>query len=335
MGVGIGRRGLVLLAGSAAACAGDGLLFGEIDLAVGAELARRPRNYVNGEARAFEVGREGRTAGVLWGTWHVQYDETTVLPRGLRQVFAEASSLSVEVVVDRVPPATRRAMIDVVNRGILRSDPAAVERLDLDTRRSLDAAELPSGSLSRYSLVGLAQLVERNAAVQASLLPPVGFVDSNLIGFARSISVPVRGLEEADAGLLQRLLYADPNGEDAASALRLALRRRPGVPGFVSWLRRRYVAGEIGVMLAGLLAWRAEAIDLVRSDRARVGLLTDRNVNWMPRLEATLVDAAARRKRAFVAFGAAHLTGDDGIVALLRGRGWNVLPCVGDRCSVG
>ena len=44
--------------------------------------------------------------------------------------------------------------------------------------------------------------------------------------------------------------------------LRFALRRAPGAPELVTWLRRRYAAGEIGLMSAGLSAWRAEAADL-------------------------------------------------------------------------
>lgn len=328
MGLRIGRRGVLGLAGALAACAGDGLADGEIDAAAAAELTRRPDNYVNGEARAFAVSRDGRAAGLLWGTWHTGYDEATVMPRAIRQRFSAASSLSVEVVLDRIAPPVRRAMAAVAGRALLRADPAAVERLDAETRRELDTAGLPAGSLERFSLLGLARLVDERAAAAAGFLPTIGFVDANLIGFAGSMKIPVRGLEDADAAMIERLLYADPNGDGAAASLRLALRRRSGNAGLRAWLRRRYAAGEIGTMLAGLLAWRAGPADSARDDRRRAALLTERNAAWMPRLEATLEEPG----EAFAAFGAAHLTGVDGVVALLRARGWDVSACVGDRC---
>jgi len=315
--------------GALTACAVDGLVGGEIDAAAAAEQARRPDNYVNGEARAFTVSRDGRPAGLLWGTWHIGYDATTVMPRAIRRRFAAASSVSVEVVIDRVAPPVRRAIVAVTRAALLRADPAVMRRLDAETLRELATAGLPAGSLERFSLLGLARLVDqRSAAAPAGVLPTIGFVDSNLIGFAESVHIPVRGLEDADAAMVERLLYADPNGEGAAAALRLALRRRPGGAALVTWLRRRYVAGEVGAMLAGLVAWRADLADLARNDRGRTGLLTERNAAWMPRLEATLGEPG----EAFVAFGAAHLTGADGVVALLRARGWEVLACVGDRC---
>ena len=332
MGLGLGRRGMMVMAGALAACARNPGVAEEIDVAAVAEMARRPEDYVNGEARAFSVSRDGRPAGLLWGTWHVGYDEATVMPRAIRRWFGAASSLSVEVVLDRVPPPVRRAMAVVTARGLYRADPGAVARLDRETRRSLAAAGLPSESFERYSLVGLTQLVSARAtAAPAGVLPQVGFVDLNLIGFARSIDVPVRGLEKADPALLELLRYADPNGEGAAAMLRFALRRVPGAPELVTWLRRRYAAGAIGLMAAGLSAWRAEAVDLARADRDRGMLLTARNVAWMAGLEETLAEPGV----AFVAFGAAHLTGADGIVALLRERGWDVAACVGDRCSMG
>ncbi len=315
--------------GALAACAGDGLLEGEIDAAAAAEQARRPDNYVNGEARAFAVSRDGRPAGLLWGTWHTGYDAATVMPRAIRQRFSAASSVSVEVVMDRVAPPVRRAIAAVTNAALLHADPAVVRRLDAETRRELATAGLPVGSLERFSLIGLARLVDqRSASAPEGVLPTVGFVDSNLIGFAESVQIPVRGLEDADPAMVERLLYADPNGEGAAAALRLALRRRPESAALLAWLRRRYMAGEVGAMLAGLVAWRADAEDLARNDRGRIALLTERNAAWMPRLEATLGEAG----EAFVAFGAAHLTGADGVVALLRARGWSVSACVGDRC---
>jgi uncharacterized protein YbaP (TraB family) len=49
-------------------------------------------------------------------------------------------------------------------------------------------------------------------------------------------------------------------------------------------------------------------------------LLVERNRNWMPRLEALLT----RPKPAFVVVGAAHLVGPDGLVALLKAKGYRV-----------
>lgn len=325
----IGRRAALAGAGALAACAG-GISAGEIDAAAAAERARRPEDYVNGEARAFAVGRDGRPAGLLWGTFHTGYDEATVPPRAIRARFAAASSLSVEVVLDRVAAPVRRAMLRVRDGALLRADPAAFGRLDPATRQEVLAAGLPAGSVERHSLLGLAQLVNGQAvAAPAGVLPAGRIVDANLIAFARSLSIPVRGLEEADAGQVERLAYADPNGDGAAAALRLALRRRGGASALMGWARRRYAAGEVAAMLAGVVAWRAEPSDLARWDRRREALLAERNAAWLPRLEAALGEPGS----AFAAFGAGHLVGEDGVVALLRGRGWEVSACVGDRCA--
>lgn len=174
--------------GALAACAGGGLVDGEIDAAVAAEQARRPDDYVNGEARAFAVSWDGRSAGLLWGTWHTGYDEATVMPRAIRQRFSAASSVSVEIVMNRIAPPVRRAMAAVADGALLRADPAAVKRLDAETRRELDMAGLPVGSLEQFSLIGLARLVDQRSAVApAGFLPTIGFVDSNLVGFAGSV----------------------------------------------------------------------------------------------------------------------------------------------------
>ena len=46
-------------------------------------------------------------------------------------------------------------------------------------------------------------------------------------------------------------------------------------------------------------------------------LLVERNRNWLPKIEALF----ARRGRAFVVVGAAHLVGPDGLLAMLQGQG--------------
>jgi len=49
-------------------------------------------------------------------------------------------------------------------------------------------------------------------------------------------------------------------------------------------------------------------------------LLTDRNHNWMPKID----DLLARRGHAFIVVGAAHLLGPDGLLALLKAKGYLV-----------
>lgn len=48
-------------------------------------------------------------------------------------------------------------------------------------------------------------------------------------------------------------------------------------------------------------------------------LLTNRNKNWIPKIEKT-----AKEKPTFFGVGAAHLAGDDGVISLLRKKGYKV-----------
>ena len=49
-------------------------------------------------------------------------------------------------------------------------------------------------------------------------------------------------------------------------------------------------------------------------------LLVDRNRNWLPKIEALF----ARKGRAFVVVGAAHLVGPDGLLAMLKAKGYTI-----------
>jgi len=49
-------------------------------------------------------------------------------------------------------------------------------------------------------------------------------------------------------------------------------------------------------------------------------LLVERNRSWMPKIEALF----ARPRHAIVVVGAAHLVGPDGLIAMLRAKGYTV-----------
>src|SRR5262249_20276435 len=76
-------------------------------------------------------------------------------------------------------------------------------------------------------------------------------------------------------------------------------------------------------------AWRTgdgaavEAIvlkDLQKEPQLYQRLLVERNKNWLPKLDALL----ARKGRALVVVGAAHLVGPDGLIAMFKAKGYKV-----------
>ena len=308
------------------ACAG-GMDPAAFERAAADEIARRPDHYTNGDARAFLVVRGGQARGLLWGTLHVRYEGDTVMPRAIRGHFAEASDLTVETPLDRLSVADRSALRQAGQQVELRPDPAALAQLDPPTRAALDAAGLPSGSTERLSFVGLARAVFNRALGEPPRrLQPMDFVDANLMGFARSRGIPVHGLDAREFRFGARSV--NPNGHDAAGNLRQMLRRQGSLRDLMAWVRTSYGRGRVADLSAGLVGWQADASDLDRADRQREALLTDRNRAWTPLLDATFAQPGFH----FVAFGAGHLTGEDGVVALLRQQGWQVLPCPNDNC---
>lgn len=308
-------------------CAGSVEQNASFDRDAANEIARHPSWYTNGGARAFLVVRDGSARALLWGSVHVNYGSDTMLPRAMRDRFAEAVDLTTEIPFEALSASDLRAMGAKGRRSMETPSTDAVARLDPETRAALDAADLPPGMPSRFSLRGLASLVAGKAAAD-----PLGYtgstaaVDFILIRFARQRGIVLHGLDTR-----ARTMAAngdDPNGAGAAEYLKRVLRQSVETRAFGPWLLGQYGRGQTQTAVAALGGWGANAGDLVRLEHERVGLLHDRNAAWIPKLETIFATPGLH----FVVFGAAHLLGDDGVVALLRGHGWQVLPCPGDIC---
>jgi uncharacterized protein YbaP (TraB family) len=93
-------------------------------------------------------------------------------------------------------------------------------------------------------------------------------------------------------------------------------------------------AGELQVIMEGLIkSWLAgdeAGIDEYLTVNMRKEfpklykkLLTDRNRNWIPRLE-TLIDSG---KRTLVIVGVGHLVGEESVINLLKSRGYKIKKC--------
>ena len=88
-------------------------------------------------------------------------------------------------------------------------------------------------------------------------------------------------------------------------------------PGRKEQLRTLQMAWARGNM--GLIA-RTTDEDFGKQPALREALLLGRNRAWTAKVEALL----AQGSRPFIAVGAAHLAGNDGLPAMLAARGWKV-----------
>jgi uncharacterized protein YbaP (TraB family) len=147
--------------------------------------------------------------------------------------------------------------------------------------------------------------------MQASGLKPGDDpMDLALMKAGRDAGKTLRFLETPDD---QIDLVARTFDGKAVAALAMRLEALPGV---LQRVTSTYRAGDVRGLEAVLVD--REARLALGDDQVR-GLLGARNERWLPLVEQLVAEGGA-----FVAVGAGHLPGPDGLVALLRARGYQV-----------
>jgi uncharacterized protein YbaP (TraB family) len=123
---------------------------------------------------------------------------------------------------------------------------------------------------------------------------------------------PVLGLETLEQ---QLAIFDKVPVEDQVKALVAMVRKPEEAKAEVNRLLAAYKAQD----LPELMKFSKESEFSPESSEFLEDLLAKRNLNWIPTIETV-----AGRKPTFFAFGAAHLGGKDGVVELLRAKGYAV-----------
>jgi hypothetical protein len=147
-------------------------------------------------------------------------------------------------------------------------------------------------------------------------------LDARLIAAAAAAGVPVSPLEpfdtafrifetmplEAQVGMIRTSLALEPQAEDQMATLAAAYFREDSR---LIWEFLRRVTLD----LPGMTPAAVEA-EFAAMEEA---LMSARNRAWIP-----VIEAAAAGGPVFAAFGALHLSGREGVLALLEARGWRL-----------
>jgi len=210
------------------------------------------------------------------------------LPPAAWEALAASERLVLEVDLEAVPEAPASLPDDRLDELLGPEDWAALREL------------LPG--VDPEELARLEPIAVRNRLYE--LLVGVEPLEPALLARARALGLEVGWLEEVEEQVA--LLRGDR--EAALAGLRRVVRDPDALARSSERLRRAYVERRVEELLAGGARTLA-ALDVAARTR-----------RWLPAVE----DALLEGERTLFAVGVAHLLGPDGLVGLLRQRGWTV-----------
>jgi hypothetical protein len=265
------------------------------------------------EAKTFGWKASGK-GGVIYliGSIHVMTPDFYPLNPALEAAFKDADLLVEEVdMAEMLDPA---AQMKILSRGMLPGDQSLDKLLSPATlalvRKATGDLGAAGGPLMRFKPWMLAVALQGMELQKAGFDPELG-LDKHFYDAAIEAGKSVQGLETAD---YQISVFDGMTMEQQDRMLAQTLRELATELASVGKLADAWKAGDAATVERIVQAeLKAEPLIYQR-------LLVDRNKNWLPKIEALF----GRSGRALVVVGAAHLVGPDGVVAMLRAKGYTV-----------
>lgn len=258
------------------------------------------------QGRLWRIEQQGRVS-YLFGTMHSEHADVVTLPLIIRSHFESAKTLVLEMVLDQ------DAVLALSRAGMISDGPDLRELLGPALyRRTADAME-------DYGVPEHALRSMKPWMVFSTLMMPKSrtgmFLDLQLYYEALAKGKTVKGIETAQE---QIAVFDTMPIADQVVLLEDTLEQLPEMQAYFDRMREIYLSGDLAAlerfsneMMAG------DDPELIARFNRR--FITDRNRLMAERLEPVLKDGDA-----FIAIGALHLPGEQGVLHLLQQKGYEV-----------
>lgn len=266
-----------------------------------------------GQGLLWQVAKDGRPVAQVFGTIHLADPDILALPAPVLEAFHGASSLAVETVLDgeaiktlgmaMALPAGRNLQ-DIVPEDVFQRAVAAAQPYGL---QAVHLNRLKPWAVAMLITVPPEEIMRRNSGQLA--------LDLWFVNEARAAAKPVHALETVmeQVDVFESLPAADQAAYLRAAAIDVAEKQRLMAAMKAAYLRRDLEAVR--------KATRENMPDADRpfAERLEKGLLEARNRHMTDRMVERFGEG-----NAFIAIGALHLPGDDGVLHLLAQRGYTL-----------
>jgi len=257
----------------------------------------------------WRVRGDGATVYLL-GSVHAMKEDSYPLPAAMETAFDSVERLVFEVDLDDLSSAA----IQMLAAGTLGGErtlegvvgPATWTKLMVQVEKT----DFPAAMFQRMKPWMAAVTITALAMTEAGYLPSAG-VDAYFSRRAKEAGKERFALETVE---FQVSLFADLTAEQSLAFLRYTLVDLETVIPEIDELSVQWRAGRVKAVEALMAEGFDEFPELLEK------MVTDRNRAWIPLIEGLL----AGDSDAMVVVGALHLVGEEGLINLLRKRGYTV-----------
>jgi hypothetical protein len=253
-----------------------------------------------------------KTASYLFGTIHLICEHDVVMSKATRRAFAQSKQLAMEIDMGKVD----ENLMSLLDKGAMMRGDTTLEML-LDTadmalvtnffRDSLGTPFMPPMNRIKPTFLSTMLLQGEQDCEQTSY-------EEEFVALARRQKKPTLGIEtvEEQLALFDYLTYKQ-QAEMLVNELKSSINASSQDNNSMQRVTELYKQGKITELLELLRSEEAENFEEI--------LLNKRNRAWIPILERII-----QKKSTFIAVGAGHLAGMQGVINLLRKRGYALTP---------
>jgi uncharacterized protein len=287
-----------------------------------AEALREGEATPNGQGRFWRIGKPGLDPSYLFGTMHVTDPRVTELPATAESAFDSADIVVIETVDILDPQKAQLALLGKPELTMF-TDGSTLQSLlgkeDLAlVEAELDRRGIPLALVSRMKPWMIAGMVALPDCETVNKQAGVAFLDQKIAETAKADGKELKGLESIGEQLnAMNSLPMEFHLKGLVETIKLG----DLMPDIMATMTDLYLQGDIAMIMPVITASSPEGLD---EEAEAYAQFEDRIIRMRNHVMAERAAPILEKGGAFIAVGALHLPGEEGLVALLREAGYEV-----------
>ncbi|MEP3435550.1 MAG: TraB/GumN family protein [Hoeflea sp.] len=276
----------------------------------------------NGQGLLWKVSKPGRDPSWLFGTMHVTDPRVTKLPAAAQSAFDTAETVVIETVDVLDPAKAQAALLSNPELTMFTDGSTLTSRLNEDDAKLVEAElsrrGIPLALVSRMKPWMIAGMMAMPPCEMARKADGADFLDIKIANTAKAEGKQLLGLESIGE---QLSAMADLPIEFHIRGLVETIKLADLMPDIMATMTELYLDGDIALIMPVIMA---SGPDGAEDEIDGYAEFEERIVTMRNRVMADRASPILDKGNAFIAVGALHLPGREGLVALLRDAGYTV-----------